>query len=268
MIAGRIMISSAACRVHVERALLVLMLSASSSLADVRIGLKLEHRVVMEGEPTVATIVVQNDSDTPLVFNQVYNNANLEVSIRRDQDSKEPVFKSLKRDFVIMPDDSNTELVELTSVGDIRGPGSYQIWVQVRHDGQVYTSRPQAFDVVHGIELDSRRRQLRGYRDARLTYSLRYFSRGGTEYAFLVVKDVVRDVSYGSFRLGTIVRIGEPAMSFDDKGRIVVAHQSGRNRYTRSVISVHRDGAVFEEQTHHLPDGSLLQSVPRGKPKK
>ncbi|MBT3193233.1 MAG: hypothetical protein HN341_11820 [Verrucomicrobia bacterium] len=244
--------------------ILVVMLFALPGQAQVRIGLKVDHRIVMEGEPTVATIVIQNDSDAPLVFNEIYHNAELEVSIRRDRGSREPTYEKLDRDFVIMPDDRTTELVELTSFGDIRDPGSYQIWAQVRHDGRIFASRPQGFDVVHGIEMDSRERQLRGYRNSRLTYSLRYCARDGAEYAFLVVRDVVRGVSYGTFQLGNLVRIGKPAMNFDDKGRLVVAHQSGRNRWTRSVIAVHRDGAAFEEQTHHLPDGSpILSATPR-----
>ncbi len=230
------------------------------AIGQVRVGLQVEHRVVMEGEPMVATIMLQNDSETPLVFNKIYHNATLEVNIRRGRVSGEPIFKTLDRNFVVMPDDSSKELVELTSLSNMQQPGSYQVWAQVRYDGNVYASRPQAFDVVHGIELASRQRHLPGYSDIRLTYSLRYCVRSGSEYAFLVVTDMQHKVSYGTFRLGTLVRVGAPAMDFDESGRMVVAHQSGRHRFTRSVISVHRDGAVFEDQTHHFPDGTPTTS--------
>jgi hypothetical protein len=243
-------------RAGVVGGLFALLLCVSPAVGQIGVGIKMDHRVVMEGEPTVVTIGVQNGSETPLVFNKVYHNAELQVSLRRGRATGDPVYKRLERDFVILPDDRGDNLVELTSLKDMRRPGSYQIWAQVLYDGRVFTARAYAFDVVHGIELISVQRHLRGYESIRLTYSLRYCARGGAEYAFLVVKDTMRDVLYGTFRLGTLVRVGDPAMSFDAKGRLVVVHQSGRNRFTRSVIATHRNGASFEAQTHHLPDGT------------
>ena len=247
-------------RAGVVGGLFALLLCVSPAVGQISVGIKMDHRLVMEGEPTVVTISVQNESETPLVFNKVYHNAELQVSLRRGRSAEEPVYRSLQRDFVIMPDDQWDNLLELTSLKDLRRPGSYQICAQVLYNGLVFTSRPHAFDVVHGIEMTSVKRHLRGYENIRLTYSLRYCARDGAEYAFLVVKDTVRNLLYGTFRLGTLVRVGEPAMKFDAKGRLVVVHQSGRNRFTRSVIATHRNGASFEAQTHHLPDGTLTST--------
>ena len=243
-------------RAGVVGGLFALLLCVSPAVGQIRVGIKMDHRVVMEGEPTVVTISVQNDSETPLVFNKVYHNAELQVSLRHGRSAGEPVYKSLARDFVIMPDDRGDNLVELTSLKDMRLPGSYSVWAQVLYNGRVFASRPYGFDVVHGIELITVQRHLRGYESIRLTYSLRYFARDGAEYAFLVVKDSVRNILYGTFRLGALVRVGEPAMSFDAKGRLVVVHQSGRNRFTRSVIATDRNGARVEAQTHHLRNGT------------
>ena len=230
-------------------------LPAMPTVAQISVGLKLENVSLMVNEPSSITIVIQNNSETPLVFNKTYNNAELQVCVLRESSSVSPGYVTLNRDFVVMPDDSITELVELTSLTDIHAPGNYRVKVRVRYDGDLYEARPRAFDVVHGIELGSRTRSLSGYRDIQLTYSLRYCSRDRAEYAFLVVEDVDRGASYGTFKLGPSLRVNPPAMQFDDQGRFAVVHQSGRNRFTRSVIEVNRDGASFVEQTHHLPSG-------------
>ena len=247
--------------------LLAMMMLATGAWAQVRIGVELEYRTIMVNEPAVVTIVVQNDAEAPFVFNKVYNNAELLVSVVRTQTAVAPRFELLEREFVIMPGDRSTNLVELTSLTDMRVAGTYKVQARIRYDGHVYTSRAQAFDVVRGIELASRSRPLVGYRSPSLTYSLRYCSRDTSESAFLLIEDSARDVSYGTFMLGPIVRASPPAMNFDDKGRVVVAHQSGRDRFTRSVIKANRDGATFVSQTHHKPDGSPYpRTPPRSRP--
>lgn len=217
----------------------------------------------MENEPVLLTVVVVNEAEAPFVFNKIYNNAEMQVSVTRTVSGAAPVFETVEREFVIMPGDRSTNLVELTSIHDIRSPGSYRVQARVKYEDRAYTSQALAFDVVRGIEIASKVRALSGYPRMRLTYSLRYCSREGSEYAFLVIEDTERAVSYGTFLLGPIVRVGAPAMQFDDKGRIVVAHQSGRNRFTRSILSTGPDGAMFESQTHHLPSGAPYPRSPR-----
>jgi hypothetical protein len=250
------MINDATCWIRFCGACLGLVLLATQGQGQVRVGIDLENRTVMANEPIVLTIIVQNDADAPFVFNKVYNNAELQVSISRTTSGAAAVFKPIEREFVIMPGDRLTNLVELTSLQDMRTPGAYKVQARVRYEGLVYVSQSLAFDVVRGIEIDSRVRPLSGYTRVQLSYSLRYCAREGSEYAFLVIEDVARDISYGTFLLGPIVRVGPPAMQFDEKGRMVVAHQSGRNRFTRSVVAVGPDGATFVSQTHHLPSGA------------
>ncbi len=250
------MIKDTKCGARLVGTLLTLMLLATEGWAQIRIGVELEHRTMMVNEAAVVTIVMQNDAEAPLVFNRIYSNAELEVSVVRTQAAGEPIFELLNREFVIMPGDCYTNLVELTSLRDMRTPGTYKVQARVRYNEHIHTSQAQAFDVVQGIELASRTRPLSGYRDVQLSYSLRYCSRDASESAFLLIEDPERGISYGTFMLGPIVRVGPPAMRFDSKGRIVVAHQSGRERFTRSVIQADRDGASLVSQTHHRLDGS------------
>ena len=168
-----------------------------------------------------------------------------------------------------MPDDSITELVELTSLSNIQAAGNYQVLARVRYNGRFFTARPKGFDVAHGIEIMSLERALRGYEDIRLTYSLRYASRSSSEQAFLMVEDRGNEVSYGTFQLGPSLRVSAPIMRFDDEGRVVIVHQSGRNRYTRSVVLASPEGASLVSQSHFLPDGKPYpqsgQNAPRAK---
>jgi hypothetical protein len=245
-----------------------LLLSAYTSVAQVSVGIKLDQLTLMVNEASTISIVIRNESETPLVFNKKYHNAEIQVSVQRDRASMASGFVSLKRDFVVMPDEFTTELVELTSLADISAAGIYRVSARVRYDGKLHNARPKSFDVAHGIELASRNRSLSGYKDVQLTYSLRYCARKSAEYAFLVVEDLDRKISYGTFQLGPSLRVNPPAMKFDDLGRMVVVHQSGRNRFTRSVVKANRDGAVFVGQTHHLPNGKSYPTAPSDGPLK
>ncbi len=224
--------------------------------AQVEVGLSLESRSFMKGESVALKVVVRNESDTPLVFNEVYRNAEMFVAVYRTPLRSDPTFQALDREFVIMPEDDAEELVELTSLGNLYEAGGYAVQVQVRYDGNRYTSRPLAFDIVQGIELASLRRSLSGYAGRKIYYSLRYCSRDGSEYAFLVVSDPDKGITYGTLKLGPIVRIHPPAMKFDADGSLVVVHQSGRERFSRSVIRADFDGCVLESQSHLLEDGT------------
>jgi hypothetical protein len=237
-------------------AILLLMFLSLSALGQVSVGVKCNNTKYIEGEDIIAQIRVRNNTGVPLVFNEKYHNAEIKVCVGCSHDVNcIPIEKDINHDFVILPDDTVTELVSLKSLIGLHKPGVYQIKGRVVYNGKTFTSRGFGFDIVKGIELVSRKRVLRDYPDVVLTYSLRYLGRESREYAFLVITDEDRGIIYGTFNLGRILRVYPPVLKFDNNDRIECIHQSGHKRYTRSVISVNRDGAKFEKQTNHKPSG-------------
>lgn len=236
----------------------VLIASAFTAGAQVEVSLSLEHRSYVIGEAFVARVRVSNQLEVPLVFDDDYRNAEFFVELVRDKSGgiSESDRQPISRQTVIMPDNEKLELVEVTSLFNLTKPGGYGLRVGVRHEDYVYLSAAVGFNLVQGIEMLSRRRSLSGYRDVDLEYSLRYWHRSAGEQAFFVIKNTVDGSLYGTFRLGPVVRVNPPAIRFDKDGRAVVVHQSGRNRFTRSVLEVDSGGAVLVGQTHHLEDGS------------
>lgn len=235
----------------------VLVSFASSACAQIAIDLTLEHGSYVIGEAFTARIRVRNELDVPLVLDDEYRNAELFVELVRDKSAgiSESDRQSISRQTVIMPGTDRLELVEITSLFNLMQPGGYRLRVGIRHEGYIYLSASVGFDLVHGIEMLSVRRGLAGYTDADLEYSLRYWRRSGGEHAFFVIRNTTSGSLYGTFRLGPVVRVNPPAIRFDQQGRAIAVHQSGRNRFTRSVFEVDSTGAFLVGQTHHLEDG-------------
>ncbi len=250
---------------EIGAAMLICGALAAPALAQFRIGVSLEHRAYMRGEPFAATVVIENHLSVPLVFGDEFSNAELMLEVVKDR-STGPAASNrvpIRRDTVIMPGEKAIELVEVTSLFDLRETGGYQVRVVIRYEGELILSHLLGFDIVSGIEMASARRSLPGFHDIDLEYSLRYFKRGQSEYAFVVIRDLATDVIYGTFLLGPVVRVNDPALQFDREGRLTVVHQSGRTRFTRSVLEVHRAGATLTAQTHHLASGEAFPESER-----
>ncbi len=226
-------------------------------LAQIQVGVSLDEHAYLTGEAFTVRVRVENRLAVPMVMDNDYHNAELLIELvrRRGGAAPETQRRPVSRDTVIMPEQMAVELVEITSLFDIRDLGGYQVRAAIRYAGQLYLSQPVAFDLVRGVEIHSARRGLPGYHDIELLYSLRYWRRGGGEQAFMVIEDAAKGSIYGTFVLGPLVRVTQPAIRFDGQGRAVSVHQSGRNRFTRSVFTVDPGGAAMTDRTHHLPDG-------------
>lgn len=248
-------------RFSVAALVLLSVFSASMARAQLEVGIKCDANKYIMGEKIVMKMMIRNSTDEPLVFNDVYHNATLELGIifGRQLDGI-PVRKKLKHDFVVMSGDTITEYISMNELYKFQCQGCYQVSITVHYNGRTYTSAPFGFDVVDGIEILSRKKLLKNHPDIVLTYSLRYLDRNSRETAFIVITDKEHQVLYGTFRLGPILRVHKPVLSFNDDGKLVCVHQSGANRFTRSVISVSANSAKFERQTQHRANGDLIRA--------
>lgn len=243
---------------------LVAFFASGALQAQIEIRVVLEHRAYLVGEPFAVRVQIENQLAVPMVFDSEYHNAELLVELVRTRSGSLPESerRPVVRDLVIMPGQKALELVEVTSLFSLRMTGGYKVRAAIRYEGRLYLSQPVELDLVRGVELVSARRTLSGYTGTDLVYSLRYWKRSGGEHAFFVIEDAESGVVYGTFFLGPIIRVNPPAIQFDERGRAIAVHQSGRNRFTRSTFEVDRNGANLTEQTHHLADGRLYPERP------
>ena len=240
--------------------LFAVLFTVQSASAQILVGVKCGNIKYMVGVNIPLKITVINNTGEPLVFSKDYNNATLTLELEHDANASGIADKKqIKRDIVILTGDTMDTVLDVREMMSLINPGAYQVKASVDYSGKVYTSRAYGFDIVQGIELLSRKRMLPGYSDIVLTHRLKYLGREGKEDAFFIIKDDDRDIIYGTFNLGPIVRIVPPVMKFDGNGRVIVVHQSGHSRFTRSVIKVTVNGAKFEKQTYHRPNGDIIK---------
>jgi len=232
----------------------------AAAVGQVRLGVDVEHESVLENEPVIATVAIGNDADTPMVFGPDSYNARLTIvlrrGVRRTEELPADAMRQLDRRIIVLPGEVHREVVELSSLYPMHEQRSYRVSVRVEHEDIAYSSRERVFDIVSGIEIASAVYPVPGYRDRKLAYSLRYWRRRQSEHLFLVVNDRTAGIAYGTFDLGRVIRFWPPVLRYDHAGRISVIHQSGRERFTRSLFEVSGEGVDFIRQDHTLPDGS------------
>ena len=238
----------------------LLLLVQAHGFGQVRLGVNLSRRSYIVGESITATLTIESQSTIPLVLGRDYHNAELylELSGGRHGTRGLPDRRRVQRDLVIMPGSALREVVEITSLYTFLRPGNYRVNAVLVQEGRSFHSATFAFDVISGIEMRSFRQMLPGYSDIEIVYSFRYASREGREEAFMVIQSSDGRSLYGTFRLGPLLRMFQPVFRRREDGSIVVVHQSGRNRFSRSIFVVDRGGAEFIEQRHFRPDGTPL----------
>jgi hypothetical protein len=72
---------------------------------------------------------------------------------------------------------------------------------------------------------------------------------------FLTIVESASGMSYGVFDLGLLVRVSAPTVMVEGSDRVKVNHQSGPDRYTKTVFESRLDSVRFIDQTYHLANG-------------
>lgn len=238
-----------------------------SAHAQVRLLLRAEHPVVLQYEPLYLLLTVRNEADIPLETAAVAElRPEFEWTVERGSGEPAPRLRdgAPLGPLRIFPEEERRFLVELTRWYDLERLGRYRIRVLCRWREQEYASPSVLVDVVPGIELARERKAVFGYPERMRAYSLRYWTRGGSEVLFLRVEEELTGMIYGVFQLGPLVRVMRPQIEADRLGNVVVTHQSSADCYTRSEFKSLRDRVEFVSQRHFLEDGSPYPTlVPR-----
>jgi hypothetical protein len=236
----------------------------STAGAQIALELRFEHASVLVGEPVHAFLAVGNRSGAPLVINQA-GGSNLDIRFRivRDTRREEPIPRSSERflipNLMLRDGEDGEYMVDLARSYDIGAEGRYLVQAEARWKGAALRSDLVVVDQVTGIELASTEATVRDYEQMVRRYSLRYWNRGAKEHLFLRVDEPDASALLGVFDLGFLVRMFKPVIQTDSSGRVVVLHQSGPNRYTRTEFAAGPSEVRFVDQRYVRADGSPIR---------
>lgn len=243
----------------------VAVLAVGVAHAQVKVGVRTEYASVLINENLNVFVTIENQTGGPIVINQEGGgNIDLRFIVMCDGDKHRPVKRSHDRPLVsrMMARDGETYegMVDVAHAFDIGGEGRYTIVAEVEWKGRLYRSESAMVDIVRGVELTSTDAAIKGYEDLVRRYSLRYWNRDRYEHLFLTVEQPGTGDNLGVFDLGAVVRVFTPVVLAQSSGDVLVVHQSGPDRYTRTAFRSTRADFVFVDQVYLREDGSAYEA--------
>jgi hypothetical protein len=242
-------------------------LSGSQAGAQVRTLLKLEHSAYLQFETVNAYVSIFNDSDQPLCLgasaSNVFSELTFVVERHRDEwmDAQRP--GPILSGIVLDPGEQRDVVIDLSRWYNVSDMGSYHVSAIVRSKGRVVSSSPMVMlNIVRGIELINVERNVPGNDTQVRAYSLRYWNRNRSEYAFLSIDERPSGQNHGLFQLGKIVRYTAPTITVDRGGLVTVRHQCAVDAFIRTTFKSDPDGVRFVDQRYEKEDGTLYPDLP------
>lgn len=239
--------------------------AAVTADAQVKVGVRAEYDSVLVCENMNVFVTIQNDTGAPIVINpDGGSNIDLRFIVTRDDDKDKHVPSSHDRPLIarMMARDGETYegMVDIAHAFDVGGEGRYTVLAEVVWRGRTYRSAAVIVDVVKGLEIESVESVLKGYEDLVRRYSLRYWNRDRFEHLFLSVQRTDTGEYLGVFDLGTMVRVFKPVVMAESSGDVLVVHQSGPERFTRTAFRSTLAGVVFVDQVYLREDGTMFDA--------
>ncbi len=228
---------------------------ASTLVMDVNIALPFVEFVA--GEPVTMTVSVKNNGESVFIvddyppFNQ--NSMAMFVRTPRGRMALPKTKHSILQTCTIKPGDTHTFTVDINDFYDLRTEGIYQVSVAVLGGKESVGSYIVPFTIVKGIEMGSVQR-LNKTLGRVYKYQLIYWARNQQEHLFLKIIDQPTGSQYGFLKLGTVVRIADPKILFEDNDVVAVIHQTLRDQYIRTRIDM-------SMQPPRVISGTALTSV-------
>lgn len=243
-------------------ALLILSALPSCLVAQFSVQLTAPNEEVLQFEAMPVDLTIRNETGSAIKFGKYLPDANVKFEIRRSRDR----FLKKRRDslFVsgwsIASQKEGTRRVDMSRFFDVRPVGRYFVRTKIKWRGKEYRSQEAIIDVVNGMVLLTRDRELPESPAVVRTYSLRYWARGDTEMLFLCVYDAKEKRSYGVFELGRIVRVFKPRIEFDPLGNIRIMHLVARDVIAHTYFIATPTGVRFIDQALRNPKGEPVGS--------
>jgi len=246
-----------------KQALWLAALLAAPAFGQVELRLRLANSTVVHMESILASVTVVNGTTDALDIGETNGNARLFFDIEASPGrivgrAEAPMFRKLAPVPVAK---SATLEFDLLNLYQIRSSGAYSVVARLHSPAGLVTSSRQYLDVVPGMPVTSMSKP--GPGGNRFTYQLRSLARDREDHLFLRIDDDAKSLCYGVFDLGSMLRVVDPVMRSDGRGRIHVLHQSAPARFTHSVFEP--DGQPVSSQFWTgRPSGVALQLTEDG----
>lgn len=241
---------------------LLVLLPAKWACADVNVDIKLEQKEYLLYEKIAAVVTIQNDTEYSVRFDSAKTNINagLKLLIKRNRKHDVPKINRLPLlDYLdLQPGETKKLLIDITVWYEMAEEGNYEISAEFYAGNRSWLSQKLQFDIVPGIEAFSAERNVPGYVDRTRKYSLRYWTRDRRDIMYLRAEEEDAKIIYGVFPLGTYLKLSKPVIQTDRHGNVVVIHQSGINRYTKSTFKSEADAVVFVNQEYINGDNKVI----------
>ena len=228
------------------------------ALAQIDMKCRLQNGRTVLFEPVVISLDIINNTGELLDFSGAIPNAHLAFDIEQSPGVLVPStgIPLFGQAVTIKPGDTFSGKVNLQAAYKITDTGPYTVTSRVEWGGKVFISPKLFLDVLPGLEISKLVAGIPEDPNAVRSYTLRTLNRDRSEVVFLRINDDDRELCYGVFELGTIVRLFEPKLLTDEVGNIHVLHQSGPWQFTHSVFTPHGDPVVQEV---YSADGSTIE---------
>lgn len=254
-----------------SRHLLLLCSFAGISVAlqaQILVEIKPEFSRLLQYEPNQVTIILKNDSGTPLVFSGDGANAELALTAERDPGRAIASIGELPLPAAPLPSGSVwTNTFDVLSVFPLVKSGPYGVAAEVSVQGETFSSRRVYFDVVPGFEV--LRLRSTSSDGTRLGYSLRTLHRGTGDFLFVRVEDLDEETILGVYGLGRYLGAYPPEGKFDTTGSLHLLFHAAPGKFMHTVFApegrpiVHQPyDSAFKAELAEGENGVLQVRIP------
>ncbi|MEM9399190.1 MAG: hypothetical protein AAF984_03200 [Verrucomicrobiota bacterium] len=220
--------------------LILLALSANTSVAQVEPSMRAERQDFLQYEPAIFELGLKNISDSDIIFakddngkpwvNFIIKHINLNRRVMKE--------KELEIPNVIIPKfGSRTLPINITPYYTIRETGQYTIQaaVKLKTGGALVTS-PLVFNIGRGSKMWEENKIVQG---SKLEFSLLRFGTKSNVNLYMRVESPADNLVYATNILGPIVAFAPPVVEFDPDLTWHVLHAVGAKTYRYSMIDSH-----------------------------
>ncbi len=234
------------------------------------LSVRFEHLEFVRGEPIVISGSLRNNSRAAFIIDDYgdYKNNGISVYVR-DMTSRslltprDGVSESMVPRFTVTPGSEKQFSLNLRDVYDFKRQGLYHATVIVRRGEEMVVSKPIAFTIVEGIELQSAVRALSADETHPIRFSLLCWERDKRRDLFARITEPGHpDRVLGFASLGATVSVGNPSVLFGDDDTVTVVQQISRDRYTRTVLGfADRRFEILERDDNMMSADAVLENM-------
>lgn len=211
--------------------------------AQVDLSARLQHSRVLQFEPVVATVRIENQSAGPITVGAGGEvQLHFDIWMRPGDLLPERADAVVPEAFTVEAGRSVSVVVNLTDRYSLTRLGPYTVRGRLAMGERMVSTSRLNLEVVPGLELQRVEATVDGGLHGPLRKcALLTLPRDGREHLFLRFDDPETSVCHGVHDLGTLIRYTPPVLAVDRLSHVHVLHQSAPTRYTHSVFRV--DGA-------------------------